>query len=155
MTAQFITSEKTKSEFLISGQSCALVWKAYLKLKSWTDSSEVISQYFWHSLQEKNQYNYFFHNNFGEFQSTYRKVASSRLSRLVARPSIFRMFMKGKFDAYLCTVTFGQKFPKLNSRPFYCSQLYGKYFETHQNCYDRHKAFAMYVHTVKFYKKYH
>ena len=31
----------------------------------------------------------------------YRKVASSSLSRLVAHPSIFRMFMKGKFDAYV------------------------------------------------------
>ena len=29
----------------------------------------------------------------------HRKVTSSRLSRLVAHPSIFRMFMKGKFDA--------------------------------------------------------
>ena len=29
----------------------------------------------------------------------YRKV-DSRQSRLVAHPSIFRMFMKGKFDAY-------------------------------------------------------
>ena len=25
----------------------------------------------------------------------------------------------------VCTVTFGQKVPKLNSRPVYCSQLYG------------------------------
>ena len=40
----------------------------------------------------------------------YRKVASSRLSRLVAHSRIFRM--KGKFDA----VTFGQKTSKLNSR---------------------------------------
>ena len=31
----------------------------------------------------------------------YRKVASSRLSRLVAHQSIFRMFMKGKFDAHV------------------------------------------------------
>ena len=31
----------------------------------------------------------------------YRKVASSRLSRLVACPRIFRLFMKGKFDAYV------------------------------------------------------
>ena len=32
---------------------------------------------------------------------THRKVASSRLSRLVAHLSIFRKFMKGKFDAYV------------------------------------------------------
>ena len=31
---------------------------------------------------------------------TYRKVASSRLSQLVAHPRIFRLFMKGKYDAY-------------------------------------------------------
>ena len=31
----------------------------------------------------------------------YHKVASSRLSRLVARPRIFRLFKKGKFDAYI------------------------------------------------------
>ena len=32
---------------------------------------------------------------------TYRKVASSRLSQLVAHPRIFRLFMKGNFDAYV------------------------------------------------------
>ena len=31
----------------------------------------------------------------------YRKVASSRLSWLVAHPRIFRLFMKGNFDAYV------------------------------------------------------
>ena len=31
----------------------------------------------------------------------YRKVASSSLSRLVAHFWIFRLFMKGKFDAYV------------------------------------------------------
>ena len=31
----------------------------------------------------------------------YRKVAFSRLSRLVAHSSIFRMFMKEKFDTYV------------------------------------------------------
>ena len=34
-------------------------------------------------------------------QSTYRKVASSRLSWLVAHLRIFRQFMKGKFDPYV------------------------------------------------------
>ena len=33
--------------------------------------------------------------------SMYRKVASRSTSRLVARPRIFRLFMKGKFDAYV------------------------------------------------------
>ena len=31
----------------------------------------------------------------------YRKVASRSTSRLVALPRIFRLFMKGKFDAYV------------------------------------------------------
>ena len=31
----------------------------------------------------------------------YRKVASSRLSRMVAHPRIFRLLMKGKFDGYV------------------------------------------------------
>ena len=34
-------------------------------------------------------------------QEKYRKVASSRLSRLVAHFQFFRLFMKGKFDAYV------------------------------------------------------
>ena len=49
------------------------------------------------------------------------------MSWLVAHSRIFKLFMKGKFDAYVqCTaVTFGQTSPKLNSRPVYCSRLYG------------------------------
>ena len=35
------------------------------------------------------------------FLNTYRKVASSSLSRLVAHFWIFRQIMKGKFDAYV------------------------------------------------------
>ena len=31
----------------------------------------------------------------------YRKVASRSTSRLVARPEIFRLFIKGKFDPYV------------------------------------------------------
>jgi hypothetical protein len=34
-------------------------------------------------------------------QVRYPKITSSRLSRLVAHPSIFRLFMKEKFDAYV------------------------------------------------------
>ena len=60
-----------------------------------------------------------------KYISTYPKVASSSMSRLVAHFQIFRRLMKGKFDAYVVCVTFGQKVPKLNSRPVYCSQLYG------------------------------
>ena len=65
-----------------------------------------------------------------EFQATadltrgYNKVASRSITWLVTDPRMFRLIMKGKFDAYgLCTVTFGQKGPKLNSSPGYCSQL--------------------------------
>ena len=46
---------------------------------------------------------------------TYRKVVNSSLSRLVAPFQIFSRLMKGGF---------GQKNPKLNCRPVYCSQLY-------------------------------
>ena len=35
------------------------------------------------------------------WKTKYRKVASRSTSRLVARPRIFRLFMKGKFDAYV------------------------------------------------------
>ena len=55
---------------------------------------------------------------------SYCKVASSRLSRLVAHLRIFRLFVMGKIDAYVHTVTFGQKSSKLKSRPVYCSRLY-------------------------------
>ena len=55
----------------------------------------------------------------------YRKVASRSTSRLVARPEIFRLFIKGKFDPYvLWPLAFGL-WP-LNSRPVYCSRLYGR-----------------------------
>ena len=43
---------------------------------------------------------------------------------LVAHFQIFRSIMEVKFDAYVLCVTFGQKVPKLNSRPVYCSRLY-------------------------------
>ena len=51
-------------------------------------------------------------------ENTYRKVASSRLFRLVAHPRIFRLFMKRRFDP---------KGPKLNSSLVCCSRLYGSY----------------------------
>ena len=35
------------------------------------------------------------------FPGIYHKVASSRLSRLVTQQSIFRLFMKGKFVAFV------------------------------------------------------
>ena len=37
---------------------------------------------------------------FSSFEFEYRKVASSRLSRLVTHFHIFRLFMKGNLDAY-------------------------------------------------------
>ena len=43
--------------------------------------------------------------------------------QLVAHFWFFRLFMKGKFDAYV-SGTFGQKSSKLNSRPVYCLRLY-------------------------------
>ena len=55
----------------------------------------------------------------------YCKVTSRSTSRLVARPRIFRLFMKGKFDPYVLWPL--SKSPKLNSRPVYCPRLYGTY----------------------------
>ena len=55
----------------------------------------------------------------------YHKVVSSWLSWLVAHPSIFKLFMKGKFDAYV----YCPKSSKFNSKPDYCSQLYGKWIQ--------------------------
>ena len=51
------------------------------------------------------------------------KVASSRLSQLVAHFHIFRLFMKKKFDAYYCDLW--PKGSNLNSRLVYCCRLYG------------------------------
>ena len=49
-----------------------------------------------------------------------RKFPNRTTSWLVAHTMIFRLFMKGKFDAYVATVTFDQKGPKLNSCMVYC-----------------------------------
>ena len=54
----------------------------------------------------------------------YHRIASRRTPLLVAHPSIFRIFMKRKFDAYV-QWTFDRKFPKLNSKLVYCSGLFG------------------------------
>ena len=54
----------------------------------------------------------------------YPKVASSRLSKVSSTFSDFQKAYEGDFWCW-CTVTFGQKVPKLNSRPVYCSRLYG------------------------------
>ena len=55
----------------------------------------------------------------------YCKVASRSTSWLVARPGIFRLFVKGKFDPYVLWPLACDLWP-LNSRPVYCSRLYGK-----------------------------
>jgi hypothetical protein len=59
-------------------------------------------------------------------KSTYLKITSSSLSRLVAHFKDFQMVYEEEIWC-LCTVTFGQKNSKFNSRPVYCSQLYGRY----------------------------
>ena len=63
--------------------------------------------------------------SFSIMRCTYGKVTSSRPSQLVAHFQIFRRLMKGKTDAYGLCVTFGQKVPKFNSRPVYCSRFSG------------------------------
>ena len=50
------------------------------------------------------------------------KVVSTSISRLVAHPSIFRLLMKGKLDAYVLWPL--AKRVELNSRMVYCSWLY-------------------------------
>ena len=52
----------------------------------------------------------------------YLKVSSSRLSRLGAHLRIFKQFMKRKIDAY---VLWHLAKRVQNSRPVYCSRLYG------------------------------
>ena len=66
------------------------------------------------------EYSHIFNAFHFNFQTNYHEVASSRLSWLVAH---FQAVYKGEFWC-LCTVTFGQNGPKLNSRPVYCSRLY-------------------------------
>ena len=62
---------------------------------------------FWIFLSEINLFNYWKIQRevasleFSTYKHTYRKVASSRLSWLVAHLRLFRLFMKRKFDAYL------------------------------------------------------
>ena len=62
-------------------------------------------------------------NRYG-WNTQYRKVASRSTPRLVARPRIFRPFMKGKFDPYVLWPLAFDHWP-LNSRRVYCSRLYG------------------------------
>jgi hypothetical protein len=51
----------------------------------------------------------------------YRKVISSRLSRLVVHPRIFRLFMKRNFDAYVLWPLDKM----VQNWIVYCSRLYG------------------------------
>ena len=43
-------------------------------------------------------------------------------------PKDFQTLYAGEIDAYVCTVTFGQKGPKLNSSLVYCLRLFGNRF---------------------------
>ena len=63
-----------------------------------------------------------FFENQNRQKRTYRKVTNARLSWLAAHLRIFRLCMKGKFDAYvLCYVLWplAKRVQKLNSRPVY------------------------------------
>ena len=60
-------------------------------------------------------------------ENRYRKVASSGMSRLVAHPSNFRMFMKGKFDSYVLwplAKSFQNWIVDRSTCAVYCSRLY-------------------------------
>ena len=63
-----------------------------------------------------------FNLSFASTETKYRKVASRSTSRLVARPKVSRLFMKGKFDSYVLWPLALDLGP-LNSRPVYCSRL--------------------------------
>ena len=67
-----------------------------------------------------------------EKYQTYVKPSQRILYRKVASSSTFFDFQKAYEGEIwcLCTVTFDQKVPKLNSRPVYCSRLYGMYYST-------------------------
>ena len=54
----------------------------------------------------------------------YRKVANSSLSLVSSTFSDFQKAYEGEILC-LCSVTFDQKYPNLNSGPVYCSRLYG------------------------------
>ena len=54
----------------------------------------------------------------------YRKVASNWLSRFVAHPRIFRLFMKRNFDAYILWPLDKKAQNWISSRPVYFSRLY-------------------------------
>ena len=73
-------------------------------------------------------------NKGSECENKYRKVAISRLSRLVAHSRIFRLFMKGKFDAYvLWPLTKSFQNLIVDRRPVYCWRLYGTGFSILEN----------------------
>ena len=74
---------------------------------------------------------------------SYRKVASSSLSWLVAH---FQKAYEGVIW-WLCTVNFGQKVPQLNSRPVYCSPLYGIHLKS--NSLDRNFALLTNISLLK------
>ena len=116
---------------LVSGyKDCC--WMGCWKRKRWTDyENSMCSGYY--ILDQGSYFRVntlsctilsFIELKLDAFCLEYRKVVSSSLSWSVAYFQIFRRLMMGEIWC-LCTVTFGQKVPKLNSRLVYCSQLYG------------------------------
>ena len=75
----------------------------------------------------------------------YRKVASRSTSRLVVRPRIFRLFMKGKFDPYALWPLALDLGP-LNSRPVYYSRLYGIYKSRTLKIYQDKELTFLWIH---------
>ena len=107
---KFLESPKSSSRTKIIWGMAIVVALSYA---SWEMRNSAISKYYcvFRTMKKKLL-----------ISITYRKVASSSMSQLVAHFQIFRGLMKG----CLCIMTFDQKDPKLNSRQVYCLRLYGR-----------------------------
>ena len=73
----------------------ALHWSSHM----WIFKEKKQDQHLWDECQTNKNFRRCINGRLSGHYTTYRKVASSSMSCLVAHPSIFRMFMKGKFDA--------------------------------------------------------
>ena len=67
----------------------------------------------------------------------YYKVASSSIFCLVARPRIYRLFMKGKFNAYLLTLDFTlDLFALIPFKLEYSQKIKNKYWKANTSAID-------------------
>ena len=97
---------------------CFQIFLAYCEKKI----DRLIEKNFWNSRLNAEYLQTFWDHKNNLFKQWKASTITVK-SRLVAHPRIFRSLWRGIWC--LCTVTFGQKVPKLNSRQVYCSRLYG------------------------------